>query len=154
MMEALSWFVYYYRMIYEKYIKATPMLRLKPNFTLRWRHNWHDGVSNDQPHDCLLNPLFRRRLKKTSKLRASALCVGNSPVTSEFPAQMASNAENVSIWWRHHEWSTSPCWYITRSALIMPINSCHHEMISVSLWTNMCENIALYLGFITHWYLI
>ena len=28
--------------------------------------------------------------------------VGNSPVTGEFPAQMASNAENVSIWWRHH----------------------------------------------------
>ena len=27
---------------------------------------------------------------------------GNSPVTGEFPAQMASNAENVSIWWRHH----------------------------------------------------
>ena len=25
------------------------------------------------------------------------------PVTGEFPAQMASNAENVSIWWRHHE---------------------------------------------------
>ena len=23
-------------------------------------------------------------------------------VTGEFPAQMASNAENVSIWWRHH----------------------------------------------------
>ena len=22
-----------------------------------------------------------------------------------FPAQMASNAENVSIWWRHHEYS-------------------------------------------------
>ena len=25
-----------------------------------------------------------------------------SLVTGEFPAQMASNAENVSIWWRHH----------------------------------------------------
>ena len=24
------------------------------------------------------------------------------PVTGEFPAQMASNTENVSIWWRHH----------------------------------------------------
>ena len=24
----------------------------------------------------------------------------------EFPAQMASNAENVSIWWRHHVIST------------------------------------------------
>ena len=32
-------------------------------------------------------------------------------VTGEFPAQMVSNAENVSIWWRHHQvggdtWST------------------------------------------------
>ena len=24
-------------------------------------------------------------------------------VTGGFPAQVASNAENVSIWWRHHE---------------------------------------------------
>ena len=59
-------------------------------------------VSNHQPHDCLLNHLFRRRSKKTSKLRVAGLCVGNSPVTGEFPAQRASNAENVSIWWRHH----------------------------------------------------
>ena len=40
---------------------------------------------------------------KTSKLRVTGLCVGNSPVTGEFPAQRDSNAENVSIWWRHHE---------------------------------------------------
>ena len=40
--------------------------------------------------------------KKTSKLHVTGLCVGNSPVTGEFPAQMASNTENVSIWWRHH----------------------------------------------------
>ena len=26
-----------------------------------------------------------------------------SPVAGEFPAQMSSNAENVSIYWRHHE---------------------------------------------------
>ena len=39
--------------------------------------------------------------KKTSKLCVTGLCVGNSPGTGEFPAQMASNAENVSIWWRH-----------------------------------------------------
>ena len=25
-----------------------------------------------------------------------------SRVTGDFPAHMASNAENVSIWWRHH----------------------------------------------------
>ena len=70
--------------------------------SLQWRHNWYDSVSNHQLRDCLLNRLFRRRSKKTSKLRVTGLCVGNSPVTSEFPAQMASNAENVSIWWHHH----------------------------------------------------
>ena len=50
-----------------------------------------------------LNRLFRRRSKKTSKLRVTGLCAGNSPGTGELPAQMASNAKNVSIWWRHHE---------------------------------------------------
>ena len=65
--------------------------------TLHWRHNERNGVSNHQPHECLLNRLFSRRLSKTSKLRVIGLCEGNSPVTSEFPAQRASNAENVSI---------------------------------------------------------
>ena len=41
--------------------------------------------------------------RKKSKLRVTGLCVGNSPATGEFPAQMVSNAENVSIWWRHHD---------------------------------------------------
>ena len=44
----------------------------------------------------------RRRSKKTSKLCVTGLFDGNSPVTGEFRAQRASNAENVSIWWRHH----------------------------------------------------
>ena len=69
---------------------------------LLWRHNGRDSVSNHQPHDCSLNRLFRRRSKKTSKLRVTGLCEGNSPGTGEFPAQRASNAENASIWWRHH----------------------------------------------------
>ena len=51
--------------------------------TLHWRHNGHDGVSDHQPHDCLLNRLFRRRLKKASKLRVTGLCEGHSPVTGE-----------------------------------------------------------------------
>ena len=72
------------------------------NVALQWRHDGRDGVSNHQPHDCLLNRPFRRRSKKTSKLRVNDLCAGNSPVTGEFPAQRASNAENVSISWRHH----------------------------------------------------
>ena len=47
--------------------------------SLQWRHNDHDSVSNHQPHGCLLNRLFRRRSKKTSKLRVTGPCVGNSP---------------------------------------------------------------------------
>ena len=46
---------------------------------LQWRHNGRDNVSNHHPHDCLLNRLFRRRSKKTSKLRVTDLCVGSSP---------------------------------------------------------------------------
>ena len=72
------------------------------HMSLPWRHNGRDGVSNHQPHDCLLNRLCGRRSKKTSKLRVTGHCAGNSPGTDEFTAQMTSNAENVSIWWRHH----------------------------------------------------
>ena len=72
--------------------------------TSSWHH--HDSVSNHQPRHCLLNRLFRRRSKKTSRLRVTGLCVGNSPGTGEFPAQMASNAKNASNWWRHHGYAT------------------------------------------------
>ena len=74
--------------------------------TLQWRNNERDGVSNHQRLDCLLNRLFRCKSKKTSKIRVTGLCVGNSPAIGEFPAYRASNAENVSIWWRHHEKQT------------------------------------------------
>ena len=51
--------------------------------------------------------VYRRcRSKKISKFRVTGLCRGNS-LTGEFPAQRASNAENDSIWWRHHVlWDT------------------------------------------------
>ena len=45
---------------------------------------------------------IQRRSKKTSNFQVTGLCAGNSPVTGEFLAQRASNAENVSISWRHH----------------------------------------------------
>ena len=80
--------------------------------TLQWCHNERGCFTNHQSHDCLLNRLCRCRSKKISKLRVTGLCVGNSPVTGEFPAQRASNVGNVSIWWHHHEISplTFWCW--------------------------------------------
>ena len=64
---------------------------------LPWHHNERDGVSNHRRLDCLLKRLFRRRSTKTSNLRVTGLRDGKSPATGEFPAQMASDAENVSI---------------------------------------------------------
>ena len=49
--------------------------------TIRWRHNGHDSFSNHQPHDCLLNRLFGRRWKKTSKL-AFVWGIHRGPVNS------------------------------------------------------------------------
>ena len=70
---------------------------------LLWRHHKPDGVSNDRQLDRLLNRLFRRRSKKISNPGVTSLCQGNPPVTGGFPSQGASNAENASIWWRHHD---------------------------------------------------
>ena len=75
---------------------------------LQWRHNKRSGIAKHQPHDCLVNCLFRRRSKKTSsKVRVTGFCAGNSPVTGEFPAQKASNAKNVFIWWRSMRYVTT-----------------------------------------------
>ena len=71
------------------------MTTQRPDITgsLQWCHNGRDGVSNHQRLDCLLNCLFRHTSKKTSELRATGLCDGNSPGTNELPAQKASNAK-------------------------------------------------------------
>ena len=53
-------------------IYASLKLHWVNDSTLQWRHDGHDGVSNHQPHYWL----FRRRSKKTSKLRATGLCEG------------------------------------------------------------------------------
>ena len=96
--------------------------------TLKWRHNERDDVSNHQPHDCWPNRLFRRRSNKTSKLRVTGLCAGNSPVTGEFPTQRASNVENVSIWWRHHE--RTWCHIVAGIWLLLPLS----KQSDIKMW--------------------
>ena len=89
-------------MTWKRFPHFRPFVRSIDHKALLWRHNGSGSVANHQPHNCLLNLLFRRRSKKTSKLRVTGLCVGNSPEAGEFPAQMTSYARNVSTWWRHH----------------------------------------------------
>ena len=62
---------------------------------ITWHNDERVGVSNPQRLVCLLNRLFKCISKKTSNLCVTGLCEGTS-------RRKASNAENVSIWWRHH----------------------------------------------------
>ena len=110
--------------------------------SLQWRHNEQYGVSNHQRLDCLLYRLFRRKSTKTSKLPVTGLCEGNSTVTGEFPAQRTSNAENVSIWWRHHVTHPNHCvknlrWPLTT---FIPRSILTHDRI----WkqTNLTKSLA------------
>ena len=130
--------------------------------SLQWCHNGRDGVSYHQPHHCLFNSLLRHRSKKTPRLGVTGLCAGNSPGTGEFPAQMASNAENVSVWWLHHIWiQPAHAWFYTQFPLYMyNIIVERHSMILTQLlfaleylycmWTSHIRNAdgtdALFYG--------
>ena len=82
----------------------------------------------------------RRRLIKKSKLCITGLCEGNSPVTGEFLAKRASNAENVSIWWRHHATVNCPlCGW-----------GGHAPPVSVKYWPTMFAKLKLILNTLSY----
>ena len=51
--------------------------------------------------------------------------------TGEFPAQRANNAENVSIWWRHHVHQKGDVWY-----MVICFRNAHLTML-ISKYTMM-----------------
>ena len=95
--------------------------------------------------------LFKRRSKKTSKLRVTGLCEGNSPGTGEFPTQIASYAENFSIWWRHHEinlhvyplvqWWLAP--FIYALTPVSPIYASHRVKLGMLAPVGGCRHLIL-----------
>ena len=111
-------------------------------FSLLWRHNERDSVSNRRLY-CLHNRLFRRWSKKTLKLRVTCFCEGNSPGTGEFPAQRASNAENVSIWWRHHVIPSHVCLV---TAIHLKVG--YRKMETKGIWSsNKFQRLDLDVGY-------
>ena len=117
--------------------------------TLKLRHNERHGVSNHRRLHCLLNCCFRRRSKKTSKLRVTGY--------RWIPAQKASNAENVSIWWRHHDFMQSTFCFSDVMKLTCPIVSVSLLVLSGYVWQidrRCCEfdidTLSLYQDTATH----
>ena len=93
-----------------------------PLYSLRWRHN---AVYSGQGIKL--------------KLRIAGLCAGNSPGACELPAKMASNAENVFIWWRHHDLQN----YIPINALTPAICGSNFDSILLKLEIYNCSLYTL-----------
>ena len=134
----MPWFGFKKMRFYACKIKWNKICSNWPRYPIMWqvyimpplqcRHNERDGVSNHQPHDCLLNRLFGCRSKKASKSRVTGLWEGNSPVTGEFPVQRASIAEmfpfdNVimTIFFIVWKMQTLHCQYLSTS-WILPLS--------------------------------
>ena len=69
--------------------------------SLQWRHNERNGVSNHRRLVCstVCSGADQRKHQSSASL-AFVMGIHRWPVDS--PAQRASSAENVSIWWRQH----------------------------------------------------
>ena len=80
---------------------------------LQWRYNRCNGVSNHRCLGFLLNRLFRRRSKKTSKLRVTGLCGGihRWPVNSPHKGPVTRKIfpfDYVTMWqmsFSNHMWA-------------------------------------------------
>ena len=76
---------------------------------------------------------------KKKKLRVTGLYVGNSAGTGEFPAQMASYAKNVSIWWRHHVTREKGCISLLISSVNTVENSHYcYSIADCQIASNLC----------------
>ena len=88
--------------------------------------------------------------RKHQSSASLAFYAGNSPVAGEFPAQKASKAENVSIWWRHHAGPVIVAW------LLCPQMSQTPNVAGPSADTMLIKNLIMiiskfYLGNNYYW---
>ena len=120
---------------------------------LQWHHNKRDGVPKHRILDCLLNPSFRRRSKKKSKLRVTGFCEGNPRVTGGFPSQKSSNAEkfpfvdtimSLSTWYQRGyvrdivKKKHLSCWWVAHT-----FESCLASQTNTYVWHHMPKNFPV-----------
>ena len=111
-------------------ISNTRVERVSPS---HWRHNDHDGVSNHQPYDYLLNHLFGHKSKKTSKLRVTGLRAG--PVNSPHKGQWRGKCFHLM---------TSSCSQFTqtRTFLLLSYTVCLNELKCILFGNLICVLIT------------
>ena len=127
--------------------------------SLQWCHNESDGISSHQPHDCSLNRLFTKAIDaaRWCFLRVNGLCEGNSPVTGELPGQRTSNAENVSIWWRHHVEYISRImhmFFLFVAVWHWSIDQCHKSQNGPVPYPTMLHSVQKCAHFCSEWHIV
>ena len=121
--------------------------------SLQWRHNERGGVSNHRRRDCFPNHMFKRRSKKTPKLRVTGLCEGNPPVAGGFPHKGPVTRKmlpvDVIMWSKFHK--RLETWF-PNNAIDFRDERINHAFIFsayiYSVWLNdpqYCSALHLYL---------
>ena len=75
-------------------VGCTVILKIE---ALQWPHNEHNDVSNHHRLDRLFNHLFRRRWKKTLKIRVTGLCGWNSPHDGAVTRKMVPSDDVIMV---------------------------------------------------------
>ena len=112
---------------------------------LQWHHNEHNGVSNHQPHDCLLNRLFKRRSKKISKLCVTGLCEGihrwpgNSPHKGPVTRKILPFDDVIMVYGYHYSRIKWALWLLNLSATRMLFQHSLQRNYQSSALQVLCE---------------
>ena len=109
--------------------------------TSQWRHNERGGVSNHRRLDWV--PFVQAQIKEVT-----GLCEGNSTLTDEFPAQRASDAENVSNGKPHSSAVNSKSdSYFVVVIVVMYVMSWYTYILDRIIMASDCISIAIPLIF-------
>ena len=113
----LRWYKVFYtlttQLLYKRVVPNSPFryvkeMRYADTFHITMTSYWARWRLKSLASRLFTQP-FIHGAEKTPKPRVTGLYEGNSSVTGEFPAQRDSYAENVSIWWRHHDTNKVMC---------------------------------------------
>ena len=92
--------------------------------TSQWRHNERDRVASQITSLTIVYSTVYSGVDQRKHQRSALLAFVrriHPSVTGEFPAQKASNAENISIWWRHHIYDLANLTNVSESIILQSV---------------------------------
>ena len=116
-------------------------------YVLQWRHNERNGVSNHRRLHCLPIGWFKTVVYSTH-IKESSEASRHRPLWGEFtghrwiPLTKASNAENVSIWWRQ-SWGVN---FSLCPAFVIFVQILNYTLYSALFWGQTLLGIIMGMG--------